>query len=147
MRGRSTTRILPICGPGRIFSAWDHVWVMQPTPTICPTCSKPGSSRRSRRKLARFRHSGDCRLVRWQFRRQLRACQVAGSGSQFSGTALLEVVQDLLHGTPHLASVWLAAASAKTVQALQQSVFCRKSTGYCRAVLESTGKCSAFVRR
>ncbi len=52
-----------------------------------------------------------------------------------------------IDGAPHLASVWLAAASAKTVQAFERSIFCRKGTGYCRAVLESTGKCSGFVRR
>ena len=51
-----------------------------------------------------------------------------------------------IDGTPHLAGVRLAAASAKTVQALERSIFCRKSTGYCRAVFESPGKCGSSVR-
>jgi putative transposase len=34
----------------------------------------------------------------------------------------------------------------KTFQALGRSIFCRKSTGYCRAVSKSPGKCSGFVR-
>ena len=42
-----------------------------------------------------------------------------------------------IDGAPHLAGVWLAAASTKTFQAFERSIFCRKSTGYCRAVLES----------
>ena len=42
-----------------------------------------------------------------------------------------------IDGAPHLASVWLAAASAKIFQAFERSIFCRKSTGYCRAVFES----------
>ena len=43
-----------------------------------------------------------------------------------------------INGPPHLASVWLAATSTKTIQALVRSIFCRKSTGYCRAVFESS---------
>jgi len=47
---------------------------------------------------------------------------------------------------PYLASVWLATASAKIFQALRRPIFCRKSTGYCRAVFKSAGKCGGFVR-
>src|SRR5260221_10898999 len=49
-------------------------------------------------------------------------------------------------GAPHLASVWLAAASAKTVQTFERSIFCRKGTGYCSAVFKSPGKRSSFMR-
>jgi len=49
-----------------------------------------------------------------------------------------------IDGAPHLASVWLAAASAKTVQAFERSIFCRKGTGYCRAVLEIHRKMQWF---
>ena len=47
---------------------------------------------------------------------------------------------------PHLASVWLAATSAEPVQAFQRPIFCRKSTGYCRAVFKSPRKCGGIVR-
>ena len=40
----------------------------------------------------------------------------------------------------------LAAASTETFQALERSIFRRKSTGYCRVVFESAGKCGGFVR-
>jgi hypothetical protein len=36
-------------------------------------------------------------------------------------------------------------AQARAV-ALERSIFCRKSTGYCRAVFKSPGKCCGFVR-
>ena len=51
-----------------------------------------------------------------------------------------------IDGAPHLAGLWIGAASAETFQALDRSIFCRESTGYCRAVFESAGKCSGFVR-
>ncbi len=40
----------------------------------------------------------------------------------------------------------LRAAPAETFQALDRSIFRRESRGYCRVVLESSGKCSGFVR-
>src|SRR5216684_2070720 len=51
-----------------------------------------------------------------------------------------------IDGTPHLAGLRVGAASAETFQALDRSIFRGESTGYCRAVLESTGKCCGFMR-
>jgi transposase len=50
-----------------------------------------------------------------------------------------------IDGAPHLAGFWLTAAPPKTFLALQRSIFCRKSTRYCRAVFESAGRCRSFV--
>src|SRR5260370_37253885 len=52
-----------------------------------------------------------------------------------------------IDGAPYLAGLWIGAAPPETLQALDGSIFCRKSTGYCRAVFKSPGKCCGFVRR
>jgi len=47
--------------------------------------------------------------------------------------------------TSHLAGLWIGASSTETLQAFDRSIFCRESTRYCRAVLESTGKCRVVL--
>jgi hypothetical protein len=51
-----------------------------------------------------------------------------------------------INGAPHLAGFWFGTAPTAALQALERSIFCRESTGYCRAVLASTGKCGGFMR-
>jgi len=43
--------------------------------------------------------------------------------------------------------IWQAFGLAEAFPAFQRSICSRKSTGYCRFVFASTGKCSGFVRR
>jgi putative transposase len=51
-----------------------------------------------------------------------------------------------VYGASHLAGVRFGTAPAAALQALERSIFCRESTGYCRVVLESAGKCGGLVR-